>query len=448
MSTPLIRTFRGTHQLDAFNGAPGITEVATFGNTYSNVSIRFYDNCDSNSCYFAGMCNECFTLVSPQYPTVFSIGSYTPTENFHVEGTAYISSNMVINGTVGIGTAAPSPTIANMYVHGTLQSDYLVSANINTSNGTVTTGNLYGNNIYSCNINTLYDGNINAGQGQISCGTLSNYAIQTTRITTQQLHSLQDITADNTITCGYNIQCGNVLTAGSVAAGSVNVTGAISANQFFTNNGFINAGSGTVTCGSISSSGLIHTSNIIAETSIEVQNGLLELGTLGTVNCGSVNCSSLNATFVSSSNISWDVLTATNIVGSNITLQSPPILTGFPYTLIMPCSGESQSVTYSASSPICTFFTTGLWTITKIRASVTNPVSLATSFDIRVNGVSIFPDPSHAPLTIPVTSAISNDYVNFNTHAQLIPDASQIRIFCVATDPYATGIKITFFYIM
>ena len=445
----LLRTFRGTHQLDAYNGAPGITEVATFGNANCNVSIRFYDNHDSNSCYNLGMSNARFCVVSPSFPTVFSVGSYAPQANFHVQGTTFISSNTSIFGTLGVGTAAPANNAA-MQVIGTFRSDYITAPMINTSNGYIVSGwvkagIIHASNVRSCNITTLYDGPISAGQGTVSCGLLSNATINTGTITTRTVHVQQNAIVDDTVIAN-TFQTSNgkmVISAnGSMANTSISSTGSISANQLTTiNDGPINAGNGQVTCGDITASGIVQaTGHVIGSSLWTSNNGDVNIQD-GSVICGKVQCSGE----VSTSILSMSNLVCTSLTTDTIALRTP-VINGFPHSLIMACTPESVALTASASSPVCTFYTNEIWTLMKIRASLSSPGSQSTTTLVVYVGKSTV---TTNTLTISPGSTTSSDITGFNANAEAIPDNTPIDIFCTAADTggQARGLKVTFFYI-
>lgn len=446
----LLRTFRGTHQLDAYNGAPGVTEVATFGNANCNVSVRFYDNHDSNSCYNMGMSNANLCVVSPAYPTVFSVGSYAPQANLHVQGTAFITSNTSVFGTLGIGTTLPASNAA-MQVIGTFRSDYITAPLINTSNGYVISGwvnagIVLASSVRCCNITTLYDGPVNAGKGTVSCGMLSNTTIQTGAITALTVHVQQDAIIDNAVIANtFKTNNGTMtIRADGSMSNTLISSASITANQITTNNnGPINAGNGSVTCGDITATGIVKAVGYIEAAGLRTSNnGNLNLQN-GTVICGRMQCGGEIATNL----LSMTNLACTSLAVSSINLQSPN-LTGFPYNLIMTCTSETQALTTSASAPVCTFYTTGVWSFSKIRASLSSPgTSSTTTIDVRIAGSTVIS--SATSMTFLPGALNSTEITIFNGNAQLIPDNTQVQVFCTAADTAgsAQGLKVAFFYV-
>ena len=451
VSPVLLGTFRGTHQLDAFNGAPGIKEVATFGNLYPDVSVRFYDNGTSNSCYNMGMSNSNFFIMSPSYPSVFSVGSYAPQANFHVQGTAFISSNATVFGTLGVGTSSPAATTAAAQIAGTLRADYITTPFLNTSNGYVSSGVvsaavLNGTTILGSNVRAS---NITVGQGTISCGLLSNITINANAITTSTIHVKQLASIDATLTSvSYQTESGQLSlnSDGSISSGNINSTGSIAANQLTTNNnGPINAGGGQVTCGNITSSGIVIAAGYIQGTTLQTSNnGNLNIGT-GTVICGKINCSG---------EVKTSILTMTNLVTETLTSASialtSPVITGFPYSMVIPCMTENDTLTVSASAPVWSFYTTGAWVMTKVRASLSSPgYGSTTTIEIHTLDTNNASSTILAsPIVFAAGSKTSTEITSFNSLAATITDNTPIQIFCTAVGAGAQGLKVTFFYTM
>ena len=293
---------------------------------------------------------------------------------------------------------------------------------------------------------TMYNGSVNTGTGTVACGLLSNTTINTNAITTNYIHVKTLASIDSTLTSvAYQTESGqlSINADGSMSNTSISSTGSITANQFTTNNnGPINTGNGQVSCGNISSSGIVQASGyIMGTTLLTSNNGNLNVGG-GTVICGKVQCTGEVATSI----LTMSNLVCTTLTSGSIALKTP-IITGFPYSMIMTCTPETAPLTPSASAPVYTFYTTGAWSLTKIRASLTTPGSQSiTTIDVNVGGSSVIASTNN--MTISAGSAVSTEVTSFNANALTITDNTQIQIFCTAADSSAQGLKVTFFYTM